>query len=101
MGGHSGSAPRALRVVDTPDGPDNAGFIVRRVWMLPSGHKWDRTPDECVIPPGDTTHQMVKVNERIRVTEPRATGISNAVTVKLMVTNEPKLYCRMRHVRVR
>jgi len=57
MGGPSGSAPRVL--VDTPDGSDNTGFVVRRLWMFPSGHKWDRTPDECVILLGDTTHLMV------------------------------------------
>ena len=59
MGGRSGSTPRAL--VDTPDGLDNTGFIVRRLWMLLCAHKWERTPDECVILLGDTTHQMVKV----------------------------------------
>jgi len=57
MGGHSGSAPRVL--VDTPDGPNNTGFVVRRLWILPSAHNRDRTPDECVILLGDTTHLMV------------------------------------------
>jgi len=59
MSGDSGSAPRAL--VDTPDGPDNTGFVVRRLWMLLSGHKWDRTPDECVVRLGDTTDLILIV----------------------------------------
>ena len=50
---------RLRALVDTPDGPSNADFVVRRLWMLPSVHRWNRTPDECVVLLGDTTHLMV------------------------------------------
>ena len=54
-----GWTQRLRALVDTPDGTDNTGFVVRRLWMLRSGHKRDRTPAECVMLLSDTTHLMV------------------------------------------
>jgi 2-polyprenyl-6-methoxyphenol hydroxylase-like FAD-dependent oxidoreductase len=39
--------------------PDPKGFVVRPLWVLPSGHRWDTAPGGRVTLLGDAAHLMV------------------------------------------
>ena len=39
--------------------PDAKGFVVRPLWVLPSGHSWDTAPGGRVTLLGDAAHLMV------------------------------------------
>ncbi|KAI0298696.1 hypothetical protein B0F90DRAFT_1731835 [Multifurca ochricompacta] len=51
-----GWAPQLRALVDAPSA---TGFIVRPLWVLPSGHRWDTAPGGRVTLLGDAAHLMV------------------------------------------
>jgi len=92
-----GGQQQLRTLVDKPDGPGNTGFVVRRLWMMLSGHKWDRTPDECVILLGDTTHLMVPFVGAIaeRTYADGVDIISGPVLAKVTTPDEPAKCVRL------
>jgi len=51
-----GWAPQLRGLIDAPGA---TGFVVRPLWVLPSGHKWDAAPGGRVTLLGDAAHLMV------------------------------------------
>ncbi|KAF8474486.1 hypothetical protein DFH94DRAFT_654974 [Russula ochroleuca] len=51
-----GWSPKLRALIDAPGAK---GFVVRPLWVLPSGHKWDTAPGGRVTLLGDAAHLMV------------------------------------------
>jgi 2-polyprenyl-6-methoxyphenol hydroxylase-like FAD-dependent oxidoreductase len=51
-----GWAPQLRALIEAPSAAD---FILRPLWVLPSGHRWEPAPGGCVTLLGDAAHLMV------------------------------------------